>query len=76
MESLWQKTAELPRFGALNQDLKTDVLIIGGGIAGLLCAYSLKQANVNCVLVEARRICGGITKNTTTKINPPAWSDL
>ena len=68
MESLWQKTAELPRFGALNQDLKTDVLIIGGGIAGLLCAYSLKQAGVNCVLVEARRLCSGITKNTTAKI--------
>ena len=68
MEPLWQKTAELPRFDTLNQDLKTDVLIIGGGIAGLLCAYSLKQAGVHCVLVEARRICGGITKNTTAKI--------
>ena len=34
----------------------------------MLCAYSLKQADVNCVLLEARRICGGITKNTTAKI--------
>ena len=68
MESLWQKTAELPRFDTLNQNLKTDVLIIGGGIAGLLCAYSLKQAGVDCALVEAGRICSGITKNTTAKI--------
>ena len=68
MESLWQKTVELPRFDTLDQDLKTDVLIIGGGIAGLLCAYSLKQAGVDCVLVEAKQICSGITKNTTAKI--------
>ena len=68
MESLWQNTSELSHFDTLNQDLKTDVLIIGGGIAGLLCAYSLKQAGVNCVLVEARQLYSGITKNTTAKI--------
>ena len=68
MDSLWQKTAQLPRFDSLNQNLKTDVLIIGGGIAGLLCAYSLKQAGVDYVLVEAKRICSGITQNTTAKI--------
>ena len=68
MESLWQNTSELPHFDTLDQDLKTDVLIIGGGIAGLLCAYSLKQAGVDCMLVEARQLCSGITKNTTAKI--------
>ena len=68
MESLWQKTVELPRFDTLDQDLKTDVLIIGGGIAGLLCAYSLRQAGVDCVLLESGQICSGITKNTTAKI--------
>ena len=68
MESLWQKTVELPRFDTLDQNLKTDVLIIGGGIAGLLCAYSLKQAGVDYVLLEAKQICSGITKNTTAKI--------
>ena len=44
------------------------MLIIGGGIAGLLCAYFLEQAGVSYVLVEADRICGGITKDTTAKI--------
>ena len=43
-------------------------MIIGGGIAGLLCAYKLKNAGVDCMLVEATEICGGITKNTTAKI--------
>ncbi|MBO5670247.1 MAG: FAD-dependent oxidoreductase, partial [Clostridia bacterium] len=43
-------------------------LIIGGGIAGILCAYRLKNAGVDCMLVEATEICGGITRNTTAKI--------
>ena len=44
------------------------MLIIGGGLAGLLCAYRLKQAGVNYALVEADTICSGVTKNTTAKI--------
>ena len=37
-------------------------------MAGLLCAWHLTRAGVDCVLVEADRLCGGITKNTTAKI--------
>ena len=44
------------------------MLIIGGGIAGLLCAYMLQQSGVEYALVEADKICGGITKDTTAKI--------
>ena len=55
-------------FDALASDKSTDVLIIGGGIAGILCAYKLIRAGVDCMLVEADRICGGITGNTTAKI--------
>lgn len=48
--------------------MRTDVLIIGGGMAGLLCAWQLTQAGVDCVLVEQDSICSGITQNTTAKI--------
>ena len=68
MDSIWLQTAQLPKFDCLRSDLKTDVLIIGGGMAGFLCAYQLSQAGVDYALVEADRICGGITKNTTAKI--------
>ncbi|MBP3437186.1 MAG: FAD-dependent oxidoreductase [Clostridia bacterium] len=68
MQSVWQKDLPQENFNALDGNKKTDVLIIGGGIAGLLCAYKLKNAGVDCLLVEATRICGGITKNTTAKI--------
>lgn len=44
MDSIWTKTAQLPQFDPLRSDLRTDVLIIGGGLAGVLCAYKLTQA--------------------------------
>ncbi len=68
MDSIWLQTAQLPPFPPLRSDLKTDVLIIGGGMAGLLCAYKLSQAGVDCALVEANRIGSGVTRNTTAKI--------
>ena len=68
MDSIWKQTAELPRFAPLEGDLKTDVLVIGGGMAGLLCAYWLDRAGVDYALVEAGRLCGGVTGNTTAKL--------
>jgi len=68
MDSVWTKTAQLPSFEPLRGNIQTGVLIIGGGLAGLLCAYRLAQAGVDYVLVEADAICSGITKNTTAKI--------
>ena len=67
MESIWMDVS-LPRFPAAEGTLKTDVLIIGGGMAGLLCGHFLKAAGVDCVIAEASQIAGGITKNTTAKI--------
>ncbi len=66
--AIWANTTTLPSFPRLEGDIKKDVLIIGGGLAGILCAYSLSQAGVNYVLIEADRICNGVTRNTTAKI--------
>ena len=67
MESVWMD-ADLPRFPALQGNIRTDVLVIGGGMAGILCAHMLKKAGVDCAVVEASGIGQGITKNTTAKI--------
>ena len=66
-QSVWQEY-EMPHFPQLQGDVKTDVLIIGGGLCGILCAKFLTDAGVDCVVVEADRIGSGTTKNTTAKI--------
>lgn len=68
MLSLWQDSIEEERRERLHGNIKTDVLVIGAGIAGLLCAYKLKDAGVDCTVVEAERVFGGNTGNTTAKI--------
>jgi len=68
MESIWVKEMQRKSFEALQGDIKTDVLIVGGGISGILCAYMLKKSGIQCILVEADRICNGVTENTTAKI--------
>ena len=68
MYSLWEETAITEHFDSLSGDINTDILIIGGGMCGLLCAYMLHQAGLDYTLVEADRICSGITKNTTAKV--------
>ena len=67
-EVIWNNNVTIPNFPALEQDLKTDVLIVGGGMAGILCAHKLAQKGIVYALIEADRICGGVTGNTTAKI--------
>lgn len=68
MKSVWQETVNLPKFPPQNGDIHTDVLIIGGGMAGILTAYFLHQNGIKYLLVEKGRICSGTTQNTTAKI--------
>jgi glycine/D-amino acid oxidase-like deaminating enzyme len=60
--SPWQATttpgATYPRLGA---DVETDVVIVGGGLTGLLCAGRLVRAGAGVVLVERDLVGGGST---------------
>jgi len=67
-KSVWQDGVSFQKFGKLEEDKKTDVLIIGGGICGILCAYFLHQKGIDYILAEGSSICSGVTKNTTAKI--------
>lgn len=58
----------MPEFSRLEEDLHTDVLVIGGGLAGLLCAWELKGQGVDCILIEQGRIMGGVSGRTTAKL--------
>ncbi|MBQ7986669.1 MAG: FAD-binding oxidoreductase, partial [Clostridia bacterium] len=67
-KSVWQDEVAFPKFRQVKEDIKTDVLIIGGGICGILCAHFLNQKGIDYVLAEGSTICSGTTKNTTAKI--------
>ncbi len=67
-KSVWQCNEGVKRFGELEGDIKTQVLIIGGGLCGILCAYYLKKSGIDCVVVEGRRIGSGTTEKSTAKI--------
>lgn len=73
-ETIWENI-KLPSFPALNKNIKTDVLVIGGGICGILCAYRLSKEGKKVVLVEKNTLCSGRTKRTTAVITAlqDAW---
>ncbi len=68
VESIWAKTCALPKWGPLEEDLQTQVAVVGGGMAGLLTAYQLQQAGREVAVLEAGSIARGQTGNTTAKV--------
>ncbi|NFT06519.1 FAD-dependent oxidoreductase [Clostridium botulinum] len=68
MKSVWSESCKFRKREVLNKDIKTDILIIGAGISGILTAYMLKQNGKDVVLIDADEIASGNTKNTTAKI--------
>ena len=68
MESLWSKSVTFRKRAALEGDIKVNTAVIGGGIAGLLTAYRLRERGIDAVVLEAKEICSGQTENTTAKI--------
>lgn len=64
--SLWLTTAPGPVASTpLNQDIDTDVLVIGGGISGITTAYCLAQKGQDVVLIEDGYIGSGESGRTS-----------
>lgn len=79
MEFLWEKGVSPDGYAPLEGDATADVLVIGGGMAGVLCAKALSDAGADCLLLEARALGGGITKGTTavlTAQHDTLYSDM
>ncbi|MGE4483880.1 MAG: FAD-dependent oxidoreductase [Oscillospiraceae bacterium] len=66
--SYWNLTAKKDIYPCLEKSLETDILIIGGGITGITCAYCLAGGGAKPVVIEAGELCGGTTGNTTGKV--------
>ena len=68
MKSIWQETCKLAPREQLRRDLKTEVAVIGGGMAGVLIASALREAGLQVTILEADRIGSGQTGGTSAKI--------
>ncbi len=66
--SYWVETTKRPKFDKLNENIETDVCVIGAGITGITTAYMLLNKGLNICLIDKGEICGGVTENTTAKI--------
>jgi glycine/D-amino acid oxidase-like deaminating enzyme/nitrite reductase/ring-hydroxylating ferredoxin subunit len=66
--SYWIDSVKPFEFNTLNKDLETDILIIGGGIAGLTTAYCLLKAGRKITLVEDGFIGSGESGRTTAHL--------
>jgi len=62
----WPETYPHPdRFPSLNGSDKSRVVIVGGGMSGISCGYTLAKAGLEPVLIEQGRIAGGSTSANT-----------
>ncbi len=56
---------DVARYPKLSSDLSTDVVVVGGGIAGTAAAYFLTQVGKRVALIEANHLGTGETGYTT-----------
>lgn len=63
-QSLWMEIP-LPSFSPLENNLNADVCIVGAGIVGLTCAYTLAKQGKPVVVLDQGAIAGGQTARTT-----------
>ncbi len=66
--SFWLDSVEPIRFTPLASDLRTDVVVVGGGLAGLSIAYSLIKAGKKVIVLEDGFVGSGETGRTTAHI--------
>lgn len=68
-QSLWLRSNEDFSFPSVNQSMKCDICIIGGGISGIYTAYSLAKEGYQVVLIEALpQFAKGTTAYSTGKL--------
>ena len=67
--SIWMATANTPSQSQLKESIRTDVCIIGAGIAGLTTAFLLGREGRSVVVLDDGMIGGGMTGRTTAHLS-------
>lgn len=68
MKSYWKESVKETNYPSLNNEIETEVCVIGAGIAGIVTAYELMKHGKKVVLIDKRRCTMGVTANTTAKV--------
>ena len=54
--TVWDQQDIRPTYPHLDKDMVADVVVVGGGIAGLSVAYNIAKAGKKVVVLEGRAI--------------------
>lgn len=68
MNSYWLASTESTCFPSLEEDIKVDIAIVGGGLSGISCAWQLCKEGFRIAVLESGRIGMGATARTTAKV--------
>ena len=66
--SIWKENVKNESLSSLDKNITCDILIIGGGIAGLSTAYFLRDSNKEIVLIDKDRCAEGASSKNTGKL--------
>ena len=66
--SIWKENVKNNKLSSINKDTTCDVLIIGGGIAGLSTAYFLKDSDKDIILIDKDKCAEGASARNTGKL--------
>src|SRR5947207_1060551 len=66
--SFWERTTKKLYTAPLNENIATDVCVVGAGIAGVTTAYVAAREGRRVVLVDDGPVGGGITGRTTAHL--------
>ncbi len=69
VESYWIGTTPSTDYPTLKENIKTDILVVGGGLTGLTNAYLLQQEGLDVVVIDSFRIGMSTSGHTTAKIS-------
>lgn len=67
--SIWSATAEVPKKSSLAENSRSDVCIVGAGMAGMTTAYLLARAGRSVIVLDDGCIGGGMTERTTAHLS-------